>query len=207
MQDRILKVLPVIALLLVSGESAAGTDVRDVANDTIWLKLVKYEEPRFSQGRYESVVLSDEFFLAEDGKENPLSELEATIVAMSEPLDGDPNAHAQCRFPGRYLWMRRQGLLADVGEIECPNFNAWIHGEATDSISIIFATGYLGNPASYYGHTLLKFNSSTARDSSKLLDVTVNYGAIIPPNVSPVSPSISRKRGKAASIASRAGAA
>jgi hypothetical protein len=55
-----------------------------------------------------------------------------------------------------------------------------------DSISLLYATGYLGNPASYYGHTLLKFNSSH-KLQSKLLDVSVNYGAIVPSGENPLS--------------------
>ncbi len=54
------------------------------------------------------------------------------------------------------------------------------------SISLLYATGYLGNPASYYGHTLLKFNQADNLQSS-LLDVSVNYGAIVPAGEDPVS--------------------
>lgn len=163
---------------------AAGTP--DLSSDSTWLKLGKYEPRGLAGKRYESVVLTDEFFLAPSGKTSPQDELDATIAAMSKPLEGDPNEHAQCRFPARYLWLKRENQLAGVVDISCPDFEAWIFGEATDSISIMLATGYLGNPASYYGHTLLKFNSSTRRDTSDLLDVTVNYGAIIPPNVGPI---------------------
>ena len=47
------------------------------------------------------------------------------------------------------------------------------------SVSVVFATGFLGNPASYYGHTLLKFNFRTGEKHTSLLDVSVNYGAIL----------------------------
>ena len=187
MQDRISKFTCVAALLLSAGAASGAVDLRDVASETTWLKLGKYEQARFSKDSYESVVLSDEFFLAPDGRTSPQDELEATITAMSGPVEGDPNEHAQCRFPARYLWLQDKALLPGVADITCPEFEQWIFGESTDSISIIFATGYLGNPASYYGHTLLKFNSSARRVTSDLLDVTVNYGAIIPPDAGPIS--------------------
>ena len=187
MQARIPTLLSLVALILGAGDALAVADTRELAADTTWLKLGKYTPSRFSRDRYESVVLSDEFFLAGDGKSNPRSELDATIAAMFLPVAGNPDDHAQCRFPARYIWLRGKGLLADAAEIDCRAFRQWIHGEATDSISIVFATGYLGNPASYYGHTLLKFNSSTSRATSDLLDVTVNYGAIIPANVGPIT--------------------
>jgi len=187
MQDRILKSLSLLVLLLSAGAASAAADVGYLATDTTWLKLGKYEQAGFSKDAYESVVLSDEFFLAADGKTSPKSEFEETIAAMSRPLDGDPNEHAQCRFPARYMWLQSKALLPGVADITCPEYEEWIFGEATDSISIVFATGYLGNPASYYGHTLLKFNSSKRRVTSDLLDVTVNYGAIIPPDAGPIS--------------------
>jgi hypothetical protein len=43
----------------------------------------------------------------------------------------------------------------------------------------VFATGFLGNPASYYGHMLLKFNVPEGATHTTLLDETVNYGAIM----------------------------
>ncbi len=186
MKSRAANTLSLVALLLFAGNATAAS-ANSLAFDTTWLKLGKYEIRGFGSDRYESAVLSDEFFLAADGRTNPQGELEATIAAMSQPLDGDPNEHAQCRFPARYLWLQRQAQLPGVADIACPSFEEWVFGEATDSISIIFATGYLGNPASYYGHTLLKFNSSTRRVTSDLLDVTVNYGAIVPPNAGRIS--------------------
>ena len=59
-------------------------------------------------------------------------------------------------------------------------------GGNVHSISLLYATGYLGNPASYYGHTLLKFNQADGRQS-RLLDMSVNYGAIVPAGEDPVS--------------------
>ncbi|GAB3382865.1 hypothetical protein GCM10027567_31470 [Spongiibacter taiwanensis] len=48
-----------------------------------------------------------------------------------------------------------------------------------DSVSLVFATGFLGNPASYYGHLLLKLNKSgKVEEGRSLLDTSLNYGAI-----------------------------
>jgi len=47
---------------------------------------------------------------------------------------------------------------------------------------MIYATGYLGNPASYYGHLLLKINTGDINKTSNLEDAAVNYGANVPPN-------------------------
>jgi hypothetical protein len=47
-----------------------------------------------------------------------------------------------------------------------------------NSVSLVFANGYLGNPASYYGHLYLKFNGASGSTSSYLIDQTLNFGAI-----------------------------
>lgn len=174
---------------LAANPAPVSNDLRFsvLAAQSTWRKLLHYDPDGAAQDDVTSVVHSPEFFLAESGKSDPESELRATVSAMSAPVGDDPNDHAQCRFPARYLWLKKQSMLADVADLECPLFEEWIFGDATESISIVFATGYLGNPASYYGHTLLKFNSSEARQKSDLLDVTVNYGAIIPEGVGPIS--------------------
>lgn len=169
---------------VVTGDSAR---IQTLSADATWRKLLHYEPGGEAQNNVVSAVLSPEYFLAEAGKSNPLGELRATLAAMVAPVGDDSNQHAQCRFPARYLWLKKMSMLTGVADVNCPLFEQWIFGDATDSVSIVFATGYLGNPASYYGHTLLKFNSSTARHKTDLLDVSVNYGAIIPDGVGPIS--------------------
>ena len=174
-----------LAALIVAipggAESAA-----ELAEHPTWLKLGHYEADRSSPDGVRSAVQSPRFFLAPDGPTNPAAELAATLVALTKPAGDDADAHAQCRFPARFMWLRSRGQLDGVAEIDCPALDEWIHGSATESISVVFATGYLGNPASYYGHTLLKFNAGDT-DASDLLDVTVNYGAIIPDGIGPLA--------------------
>ena len=152
-----------------------------LAVHSVWLKLLAYES---SEDNAESTVISPEFFLSENGKTDPLEELHATLTALAEPAGENPNEHAQCLFRGRYIWLGRQIDLSHLDIVECPNFDGWV-GEGIDSISFILATGYLGNPASFYGHTLIKLNSGSGGHSN-LLDQTINYGAIIPDGENPL---------------------
>ena len=175
------------ALALLAGAQAVhASDAAGLAADATWLKLGRYELSRSHPSGFESAVKRPKFFLAADGRVNPVTEFEATLEALAEPPAAEADTHAQCRFPARYLWLRSKGLLNGVQPVSCPAFEGWVYGRETDSVSIVFATGYLGNPASYYGHTLLKFNAAD-REASDLLDVTVNYGAIIPNGVGPLS--------------------
>ena len=159
-----------------------------LARQKTWLRLGHYEPDDASPSGWTSAIHSPAFFLSETGNTDPLGELKATIRAFGEPLGKDANAHPQCRFKGRYTWLLSTLQLGidRFPAVPCEAYKKWTKGHAVESISLLYATGYLGNPASFYGHTLLKFNS---RDSARsaLLDVSVNYGAIVPPNEGPIT--------------------
>jgi len=183
--------------ILANTSSAYYSDVQlsDVASKTTWLKLLKYEGN--GKARH-SAVISDEFFFADNGNRNPEAELAATLEAFATPLqpqyndkgeplgpDASKNEHPQCRFRGRYTWLKSQLDLSTISEIDCPAFEEWSSG--VTSISFILATGYLNNPASFYGHTLLKLNTEVHdQKNNRLLDQSVNYGAIIPDRENPL---------------------
>lgn len=160
---------------------------QNLASHPTWIKLGHFERNRSSSSGWTSEIHSASFFLAPNGKENPKAELEATIKVFAAPAPDNTDLHAQCLFPGRYIWL--SSLLdfdaARFPNVSCTAFKNWTKGESIKSISLLYATGYLGNPASFYGHTLLKFNSDNSAHSS-LLDVSVNYGAIVPPGEGPI---------------------
>ena len=159
------------------------------AYNAAWLRLLHYEADEEANPAWTSAVTSDEFFLHPDGRHSPQEELQATIAGMRQPVTGDPNTHVQCRYPARRIWIHRHlpQISAQLPEADCFLFNEWKGKADTRSISFVFATGFLANPASFFGHILLKFNTPTSSRISDLLDVSVNYGAIVPDNVNPVS--------------------
>lgn len=111
----------------------------------------------------------------------------ATVQGMQKAVDANPDDHPQCRFPARKRWLEKhlgRGYFAHVG---CPKFEEWTRAGTVESLSIVLATGYLGNPASYYGHTLLKLNFKENDRHSSLQDVSVNYGAILTGNDDPLT--------------------
>lgn len=189
-----------VALLCASAMSAADipslslqrvleqVHKKNLASSTTWLRLGHYEPDNTKESGWNSAILVSSFFFAEDGKTNPASELNATIAAFFQPVGDNPDLHGQCLFKGRYIWLISQLKLQEhiFPAVPCAAFTEWTKGQAVDSISLLYATGYLSNPASFYGHTLLKFNSANA-DRSPLLDVTINYGAIVPTNEDPVT--------------------
>lgn len=173
----------------------AEANKAQLSKSKTWLKLGHYQKKASSH--YQSDILSRKFFLANKGQTSPQKELEATIKAFFEPIQAKSkstsankiieisnNSHPQCKYPARYMWLNEKLNLEShtIPKPNCQRFNEWSNDEKIESVSIVFATGYLKNPASYYGHLLLKFNTHNGNLSDDFLNKTLNYGAIVPPN-------------------------
>ncbi len=151
-----------------------------LSQNFVWLSLVHYEKTLNGDSSFESSIHSKDFFLSREGKYDPLKELVATISAFTNVGENQDNESVHCKFPARLIWLRKHlgEYFASSADIKnCYDFNNWNYQDSVKSVSIIFATGYLGNPASFYGHTLLKFNSSKTNKNS-LQDSSLNFGAI-----------------------------
>ena len=155
--------------------------VEELASDPTWIKLGHYEPIKSSPSGWRSAIHPGDFFVHPDGAIDPIAELEATVAALNAAPVEDHDQHAQCRFPARLLWLKNKlkDSLTFREDIECQAFARWTHANDIPSISIVFAAGSLGNPATYYGHTLLKFNFADSHAHTDLLDESVNYGAIL----------------------------
>lgn len=152
-----------------------------LAQSPTWIKLVHYEESPDSPTGWRSAVHTPAFFLdGAHGRTDPQSELQATLQAIATPpKQASDDEHAQCRFPARTAWLKLQ-LGADLAlpAVSCPKWQAWAGNGQIGSVSLVLASGFLGNPASYYGHTLLKFNVIPAKRQTALQDPSVSYGVI-----------------------------
>lgn len=161
-----------------------------LAKQIYWQKLLHYSPSKniISPSAIKSALVSKTFFLADKGSQNPSAELNATLSAMLSNTNGvADNAHAQCRFPARFIWLKSKlpSLELLAPKVKCTDFSSWSNDQKIKSISLFFASGYLDNPASYYGHILMRFN--TENDSSGgLLSTSMDYGAIIPEDENPV---------------------
>jgi len=158
--------------------------IRQLSKSFIWQKMLGMQE-----GSSQSLIITSEYFLSPYGNSDPQAELNATLRAFALPIKGAPDNHAQCRFPGRYLWLSEQLDLSAFGisTIDCPGFREFSLDGQLDSVSLVYVTGYLGNPASYYGHMLVKLNSFDRNFAVDLNAPAVNFGAIIPENEDMIS--------------------
>ena len=206
LEDSVFKsyLLGCLSVFLLASPSVSASDTEEIPHHTqlleaaklsnlshspAWLKLLHYEPVGFSETALESAIHSPEFFLTANGRYEPEAELNEMVRSMLKVDTSTSDQHAVCRFPARAAWLKKQLSIPTewIPVTDCPEFENWSFNGTTDSISIVFATGYLGNPASYYGHTLVKLNSRLQQKQTSLLDVSVNYGAIVPDNEDPLT--------------------
>lgn len=147
-----------------------------------WRALMHFHRRLMSD---ESTIDTPSFFFAPNGKYDPKAELNATLRAFFTPISAvektegkaDDYRHPRCLFPGRYEWLDKQlgfdkSLMPAVKCTDYREFKATIAPERT---ALIFTSAYMGNPASFFGHTLLRLDSA---GETPLLSHAVNYGAV-----------------------------
>lgn len=152
--------------------------------DSTWVQLGHYKKKIFSSD-FKSQITSQNFFLSEFGSEDPEAELIETIKGYFEPFDTTRSEeHPQCRYPARYMWLESELDLPHTQNkrSDCNAFNEWANSSVLEDIDLVFVSGYFGNPASFFGHVIVKFQTPTLNDNNPLLDQTVNFGAVVPEN-------------------------
>lgn len=161
------------ALLYANNHGSAPQEAEffSWSEDPRWLNLLMWNGS-------ESLWDSSSFFLSPDGKEDPLRELLATYQAMLEPQDKkQPSQHAQCRFPARRAFLQKQlhaTKRTPLPDVSCPDLETWLKQHEYEAVSLVFSSSYVNNPASAFGHTLLRMHrKNTAGDG--LLDDAVNF--------------------------------
>lgn len=149
-----------------------------VASSLYWLRLLHYRPALIH--KYKSQISESMFFLAPDGRTNPLSELKATLhFFQTNQKLGRYQQTPQCAFPERFRFLR-QALNLETKLEECAELKDWLEGFSGDSAAIVYSSAFPNSPASIFGHTLMRINSKkkqmtlTKRD---LLDYSVSYAA------------------------------
>ncbi|MCX7641184.1 MAG: DUF4105 domain-containing protein [Elusimicrobiales bacterium] len=142
--------------------------------DIYWHKLLYYRKS-FIKG-YKSQNIKTDFFLSKYGRYSPKSELLRHVNSFFYDVDDDKSP--ECKFPLRYKWLRKK-LEVDpliIPVKECKEFKEWKKILNPSSVSIVFASGYLSNPSTLYGHTFLILRNPE-NFISPILDYTINYAA------------------------------
>lgn len=149
-----------------------------LADDPRWRALLHMKKNW--RGRWASQVDGKAFFLSPRGKTDPAAELDATLAAFFEPPPADTDTiHPQGLFPARYAYLK-EALGFDgtrLPEVSSPRLEKWRQNLDIDGVSLVFATAYLNNPASMFGHTFLRLHRRGA-GADPLLDYTANFAAV-----------------------------
>jgi len=154
-----------------------------LADDREWHLLLHYR-PRLFQG-YESEQDDPGFFLSPNGKTDPQAELDATLAQFfSSGLVGRSQQPAQCAFIARYRWLQHRLQFDDarLPKLACERFDRWFTDFNAQSITLIFPSAFMNNPASMFGHTLLRIDQKDQTEQTRILAYTINYAADVPPD-------------------------
>lgn len=154
-------------------------EAADLATRREWQTLLHYRPVADGTG-----VISDaddpRFFLAPAGKTDPGAELAATLRAFfsADAVGGDPQP-AQCAFIARYRWLKRELDFDDrhMPPQSCERFQRWFGELNAASATLVFTSAYLNNPASLFGHTLLRLDRHGQTEHTRLLAYAINYAA------------------------------
>lgn len=162
--------------LLVGGISAQVQPIIPSDSREAWLALLHYKG---SDGEWLSEVEDPSFFLDVEGPRNPEREWDANRRALLAAVEeGRPQQHAQCRFPARFQLMKEAfgWSEGDVHHVDCPDLAAHQRTLSAKSLSVVFVSHFLNNPASAFGHTMLYLGSDSER-SVLLADYSVSFEA------------------------------
>ncbi|MDZ4733463.1 MAG: DUF4105 domain-containing protein [Nitrospirota bacterium] len=154
-----------------------------LASEREWHLLLHYRKDLFGGHTSEQDDLG--FFMSPDGKTNPQAELDATLKQFfSDELVGRSKQPAQCAFIARYEWLRNQLHFDEtrLAPMACERFERWFADFEAQSITLIFPSAFLNNPASMFGHTLLRVDQRGQTDRTRILAYTINYAADVPPD-------------------------
>ena len=159
-------------------ELAQQVDRAHLAESRPWLAIGHYRPNWF--GGYASEFAGQKIFLSPLGARDPRAELLATLREFARPaVPGHEDDHAQCRYPSRrrYLFAALRIDPRRLPPQPCEKITAWKKAFDADGLSLVFASAYLNNAASMFGHTFLKFHSRTNGLDRDLLNYGVNFAA------------------------------
>ena len=118
------------------------------------------------------------YFLAENGRDDLKQELNANIKALFQVAA--PNQSVRCVFPARSQWLIEQLNIPRnaLPQVACPELDEWMGQIKPHKATLIYATDFMGNPSSMFGHTLLRLDPKDQKELN-LVSYAVNYAAMV----------------------------
>lgn len=140
--------------------------------DKTWKTLLYANSKGHSEVQYAG------FFQHPNGAQDLKAELQADLKALYAPAA--PDQSFRCQFPARSYWLMQQLKLdpQQMPAVSCPEYEQWIGQIKPHSATLIYATDFMGNPSSMFGHTLLRLDPKDQKQLN-LVSYAVNYAATV----------------------------
>jgi len=152
---------------------------KHLSDHPYWRRLLHYR--RNLWGVYQSEIDDSSFFVSPRGRRDAGAELGATLAAFFKPAasESETTQHPQCRYPARFAWLQEQleMNLSPLPHPDCVRYEKWKSQVNPESVSLVFASSYMNNPSSMYGHTFLLLKKKGHSAQERLLDYVVNFAA------------------------------
>ncbi|MDF3347706.1 DUF4105 domain-containing protein [Acinetobacter pittii] len=148
---------------------------QNLDQDITWQRLM------YANKNQKSEVTYSGYFISENGKNNLKEELKADISALFMPAQD--NQSIRCKFPARSQWLiQKVGIQEnELPQVKCSEFENWIGQIKPYKATLIYATDFMGNPSSMFGHTLLRLDPKDQQQLN-LVSYAVNYAATVAGN-------------------------
>ena len=162
----------------ISAQAQSIQDYLNLAEQKQLDKNITWQRLLYAENRSDSEVSYNGYFLAADGSQNIKNELNADIQALF--LTAEPNQSIRCKFPARSQWLMQQLNIqaSQLPDVACPEFEQWFEQIKPDKVTLIYATDFMGNPSSMFGHTLLRLDPKDQQQLN-LVSYAVNYAATV----------------------------
>ena len=125
-------------------------------------------------GKIESEVDDKNFFVSNEGKYSPESELENFI----EALNSNKAQSVVCKYPLRYKWI--SSVIKNNWNYtteNCAIYNSFVQKLSAKNLSLVFSSYYTNNPASTFGHTFIRVSRYREFNANEMLDNAFNFSA------------------------------
>ena len=160
----------------LAGQQPQPLIIPDEAREA-WLALLHYNH---TSNGWLSEIEDSSFFVDPAGRHDPEVEWNSERVAFLAPggVANSPGDHAQCRFPARFALMKQTLAWseADFPRVECVELARHRRSLDVETLSVVFVSYSLANPASAFGHTMLYLGSG-GRRTAVLGDYSVSFEA------------------------------
>lgn len=145
---------------------------QNLAQHISWQRLM------YADNKGQSEVAYRGYFLAENGQKDLQAEMDADIQALFQRAE--PNQAFRCRFPARSQWLMQQLNISNqqLPQVECPELDEWFGKIKPYKATLIYATDFMGNPSSMFGHTLLRLDPKDQKELN-LVSYAINYAATV----------------------------